>query len=126
MGLECSHGAFLGSYSSFSGFRRAICRAIGIDENDWAECKDWSFSEGYSPETNPGLWELLNHPDCWGEISPELCRAIAIELTEFVLPELVKSGDGEDLFDGGYAAICLQFISGCRSAANLNECLIFG
>lgn len=126
MGLKCSHGAFLGSYSSFFRFRCAICRAIGIDENSWASCSDdWSFPPGYSPESHPGLWELLNHSDCEGEISPELCGAIAEELLDTVLPSLVESGDGEELFDGGYAKICFEFIRGCRSAANHNECLIF-
>lgn len=125
MTLSCSHGAFLGSYSSFSRFRQSICRAIGIDENNWAINEGWSLPPGYSPESHPGLWELLNHPDCEGEISPKLCRAIAEELTDFVLLKLVKSMDGEDLFDGGYASVCLKFIRGCQLAANRNEYMTF-
>lgn len=125
MGLECSHGAFLGSYSSFFRFRCAICRAIDLNEDSWAYSEDWSFPPGYSPESHPGLWELLNHPDHKGAISPELCGAIAEELTDFVLAKLEESMDGKDLFDGGYAEVCRKFICGCQLAASRNEHMIF-
>ena len=125
MGLQCSHGAFSGSYRAFNRFRRSVCRAIGLNEDIWASCGEWSFPSGYSPESHPGLWELLHHSDCDGVIPPALCEAIAVELTDFVLIKLVKMTDGVEILDGGHAEICLQFIRGCQAAAILNENMTF-
>jgi hypothetical protein len=125
MGLDCSHDAFSGAYSSFMRFRIAVCKATG---GRWDE-KDgyFHFGEGYDGESHPGLMEFLGHSDCDGEISPEMCNKVANDL-EPLIPKLeaMGSGGGHLERNGGYAKVLRQFVDGCRAAASENEPLIFG
>jgi hypothetical protein len=75
MGLDTSHNAWHGPYSSFNEFRRAVARAAGFVPLDqlWRENK-WDDAEP--------LHKLLNHSDCDGEIKWEDCEGIAKRLEE--------------------------------------------
>lgn len=116
MGLNCSHGAYDGSYTGFNNLRRAVSKAAG---GSYPPHKDktldkwkWYVDEKYSKETHPGLYEFLNHSDCDGEISPESCVVVANDL-DALLPLI----EGQERL--------LKFIDGCRLAANQNEPLEF-
>lgn len=140
MGLDCSHDAFHGAYSSFNRFRQAVCYVIGgsypphnkTNTFLWSEEKQpdentWYWGYGYSHETHPGLALFLSHSDCDGEISPEDCIKIANDL-EPLIPRLAELGLGWGHIEreGGYAEVCRKFVNGCRSAAAANEPLTFG
>ena len=137
MGLDCSHGAFNGAYSAFNRFRKAIATAMGgsfpphdresDDEGTPLHRGMWYWGNGYSRETHPGLFALLAHSDCDGEISPEDCGKIVEEL-EALLPaiEALGNGSGHIERDGGYGMITHRFISGCLEAFEANEPLVFG
>jgi hypothetical protein len=115
MGLDVSHGAFIGPYGSFDRFRQTLCEATG---GTWPKRFSGSsyfvLGPGFDSESHPGLWELLNHSDCDGEISPEDCLKVAKDLKE-LLPELGIPD----------IRVAKKFIEGCELAASLNESLIF-
>jgi len=129
VGLDVSHGAFSGAYSSFNRFRRAIAKAIG---GSFPPHDDKSLDEEqiYWPngftETNPGLAEFLLHSDCDGEISSLACKWIADEM-EALLPALKTygMGGGHLARDGGYEQVAKNFIAGCRYAHSEGEDLRF-
>ncbi|OMF38784.1 hypothetical protein BK133_00855 [Paenibacillus sp. FSL H8-0548] len=134
MGLDTSHNAFHGAYSSFNRFRKVVAEAAGgsypphKDEN--MDKENWYWDSSYSKEANPGLYEFFNHSDCDGEISPEMCVKVADELEKLLprIEELSKGTDGGGHIarDGGFVEVTKRFITGCRSAAGENEPLIFG
>ena len=140
MGLNCSHGAFDGSYGSFNRFRQAICYVIGgsypphnnsnhllFSDNQQPDENIWYWGYGYSPESHPGLYLLLSHSDCDGEISPEDCLKVATDL-EKLIPRLEELGlnGGHIERQGGFAGVCRKFVDGCKKAAELGEPLVFG
>ena len=137
MGLECSHGAFRGSYSTFNRLRQAVCFAAGggsfpphlVRDANGVVCdgeglpsidRDLNeeliyFGDGYSNVTHPGLHAFLTHSDCEGEFSPELCAVIAADLSPLLLR-----------IPGDMAAILQRFINGLRRAEKNGEPLTFG
>ena len=122
MGLDTTHNAWHGPYSSFMRFREQLAQQIGFNIR---EMEGFSAKDG-TPGNNK--WEnlpaddlhiLLNHSDCDGEISPSDCAKIAVRL-EQVAKEVENNADNEFISD------CLQFAKGCRAAHEANEPLIFG
>ena len=92
MGLDFSHTNAHWSYSGFMRFRVRLTAEIGIDlkkmigfnkENDFK-------SLSWEKVTDP-IKYLLDHSDCDGDLSPELCSKIAPRLRE-----LVSSWDDDD------------------------------
>lgn len=133
MGLDCSHDAFHGAYSSFNRFRQFVAKAIGGSypphEDKSLDEDFWYFDDSYNRESHPGLYEFFTHSDCDGEISPEMCTVVANEL-ESIMPQIEKLADthqssGHILRDGGYVEVTKRFIAGCRSAAEENVSLEF-
>lgn len=133
MGLDVSHGAFHGAYSSFNRLRKFLLKSIGGSfpphEDPRFEDVYWYWGEGYSNKTHPGLHEFFGHSDCDGEINPEMCKVVADEL-ETILPkaeELAKleEAHGHILHNGGYVQVTKDFIDGCRLAYEKNEPLEF-
>ena len=138
MGLDCSHGAFHGSYSAFNCFRQAIAKAAegSYPPHDPTELDDngyhldnalWYCDKRYTQETHPGLYLFLNHSDCDGVFTPEECLQVAHDLQEF-LPALKKMGLGVGHIaqQNGYEQVLQQFIRGCQDAGENSECLEFG
>lgn len=123
MGLNCSHDAFDGAYSAFHMFRGAVCVAAG---GVWDNEGRWEISEDIY-NANAGLVEFLNHSDCDGEISPEMCVKVADDL-EKLLPIIEvndNGGSGHIARAGGFTGTTKKFIAGCREAAKLGEPLEF-
>lgn len=77
MGLNCSHGAFDGSYSTFRKFRDGLLSDIG---GKWDDNNNLVLTGEFSVERNIGLIEFFTHSDCQEEISPVMCKVVAQEL----------------------------------------------
>lgn len=132
MGLDVSHDAFHGAYSSFNRLRQFVCAATGGSfpphsirtdlDNNYFQC-----GEGYNTESHPGLFEFLSHSDCDGDISPTMCIKVADDLEELLpkMKKLPQESWGHIARDGGYIMVVEQFIRGCREAAAKNEPLEF-
>ena len=150
MGLDCSHGAFNGAYSAFNRLRQAVCFVMGgsfpphyqynadfsvVVSDDFPQIAQYrtdldhaNIYFGRDLENDSGLFVFLQHSDCGGEISPEMCVRVADEL-EVLLPKidmLTKSSGGHIEAQGGYGAVLRKFIKGCRRAASDHEPLLFG
>lgn len=116
MGLDTSHNAWHGPYSSFGNFRKKLAAHIGINLDSM---------EGFGGD---GRWEfieddakiLLSHSDCDGDIQPDDCRKLAIRLRQ-ILPTLPQE---ENSFLSMYAQV-ETFAKGCELAASKNEILDF-
>lgn len=148
MGLDVSHDAFSGAYSSFNRLRQVVARAMGgsfpphykynadgtpVRRGEYGIERDerfpdegfWYSGKGYSEKTHPGLYEFLKHSDCDGEIPPEMCVKVADDL-EALLPKVQDVPDGGHIGrDSGYVAVLRKFIAGCRAAAAAGEPLDF-
>lgn len=133
MGLNISHDAFSGAYSSFNRFRWFVMKSIG---GSWPPHEDESLDrnmfywpEGFVEEDHPGLCEFFRHSDCDGDIGVKMCRLVANEL-EAILPQIEKLEQSHEAFghiarDGGYAAVTRKFIDGCRLANKKRQKLRF-
>lgn len=134
MGLDVSHGAFSGACSAFNRLRQFVLKSVGgsypphtnanLDDNFWYWESDFGNIENYN-----GLCEFLNHSDCDGTISPDMCKAVSDEL-EAIMPNMellakTEKCNGHILRDGGYINVIKQFIQGCKSAYESGEELIF-
>lgn len=132
MGLNTTHDAFHGAYSAFNRFRQEVVRAMGGSyppHNDRTLDDRWVYydSAQYNHETHPGLFEFIEHSDCEGEISPEMCVKVADDL-EALLPKIEALGSethGHLARFAGFADVTRRFIAGCRAAAAAGEPLEF-
>lgn len=118
MGLDTTHDAWHGPYSSFNEWREALCEALGFDlrsmrgfggDGDWEPIK---LRDGF-------IVDLLNHSDCDGSISWSACFHIAKKLLE-IYP---KIHDDVGAFGNGWATI--RFAAGCLNAFNAQEDIEF-
>jgi hypothetical protein len=133
MGLDVSHDAFSGAYSAFSRFRQVVAKAMGGSypphDDKELERHMWDWGDGFKEETHPGLFIFMMHSDCDGEITPEDCIKVAVEL-EQLLPEIKRISTsleewGHIARNGGVVEVTKQFIKGCRAAAAASEPLKF-
>jgi hypothetical protein len=113
MGLDTSHDAWHGPYSSFNQFRHKIAEAIGVNLDSF---------EGYGgnvpfDELKRGVRWLLDHSDCDGHITPKRCKLIADDLKK-IIPLLE---------DGVWSpkSQAIKFMKGCLKAYKKNEKLDF-
>lgn len=123
MGLDTTHDAYSGEYSSFNHFRRWLGKQIGIDLNEYI---------GYSSDTATKnladidhlLMDLFNHSDCDGELTPEQCKLIAEGLQEIInkidLSSFINDPELSYMYDRA-----IQFRDGCLLAYSLNESIKF-
>ncbi|MES1181174.1 MAG: hypothetical protein ABUL44_00110, partial [Flavobacterium sp.] len=118
MGLDTSHNAWHGPYSSFRYWREMIASKIGVNLQKMEGFNgDIPFST--LPE-NP-INVLLDHSDCDGEIKWEDCGPLADAL-EQLLPQL---NDHTHPLPNYYSDKTKQFIEGCRLAYSLQENIEF-
>jgi hypothetical protein len=89
IGCECDKISFrAGSYSGFSIFRKKLAEAVGINLNEMAgfakdtEGKEWTEKEPF--------YELLNHSDCDGVLTPKQCGQLTKDFTQFKIQILTK------------------------------------
>lgn len=132
MGLDTSHEAFHGPYSSFDRMRRAVSWAVG---GNWPEVisltDDFDFQEAdkqqFPPDQFPGLYEFLNHSDCDGQISPNMCYYVARDLAhiKLLVADLEQTHPEFNTPMGSESERLQQFIDGCWSAYYDSEPLEF-
>lgn len=129
MGLDTTHDAFSGAYSSFNRFRSIVAKAWGGSfpphSNKTLDDRFIYFPDD-AVETD-GLVAFLKSNDCEGEFSPDVCKKMADEM-EALLPkikEIDDGGTGHISVHGGYYAVAKKYIAGCRLAHSRNETLIY-
>lgn len=117
MGLDTTHDAWHGPYSSFNEWRREIAKAAGMpplnDMVGFGGSIEWDTLEPND------IHILLNHSDCDGEISWQDCKLVADALTNL----LDKLPDASIYFSVKRKA--KQFIAGCILAYESKENLEF-
>jgi len=135
MGLDTSHNAWHGAYSSFSHWRDALCNAAGwtLEPTKYEDGFKASWpkeidAESLTEENFQGKWDqwpddpliiLIAHSDCDGIIPAEHCAHLAARL-EGLIPKLEEMGDGGGHI-GLYAEKTKSFIAGLRLAAEAGE-----
>jgi len=117
MGLDTTHNAFHGAYSGFDHLRRRLVeQACQGTYRDGRDHYYWTFeSERVPHDVRPGMYALLNHSDCEGDLSPQQCTDVA-QFLEWADRHIT------DVYAKDKAA---QFARGCRLAAEANETLEF-
>lgn len=115
MGLDTTHDAWHGPYSSFNRFRYWLAAQIGVNLNDYAGYKESGTKE--LETINHPIMPLLNHSDCDGELTPDQCRSIAKGIKE-----ILKTAKPEDRVNPfGHFSEAETFMKGCIRAANKKE-----
>jgi hypothetical protein len=121
MGLDTTHNAWHGPYSSFNRFRNQLAKRIGIDLNDYV---------GYGPNGTKDLesidhplMDLFNHSDCDGELTPDQCAKI-IEGLDMVIKDcpVPMNAWSEDYL---FLSQAIRFRDGCKEAYEKQEVLEF-
>lgn len=116
MGLDTSHNAWHGPYSSFNRFRTMIAEKIGIKLEDM---EGFGGNKSFS-EVNHPIVPLLDHSDCDGELSVEECKSI-VEGIDLILSDFNVKTD-EDVY---FVRYMKQFSDGCKLAISRNENIQF-
>lgn len=137
MGLDTSHDAWHGPYSTFNRLRQAICKAAGgsfpphpegatLPDGQPMQPNHYYLDDEYEA-AHPGLSAFLRSSDCDGEFAPEVAAQMADDL-EKLLPALASMDEGQVNmpFRGGYRGATIQYIAGCRAAAAAGEPLTYG
>lgn len=123
MGLDTTHNAWHGPYSSFNDFRREILKAYnGTDLFDYAgyEMRSKKDNNRQSPQIplsdidDDGILLLMDHSDCDGGIRWVDCKLVA-ESVNKVITKL----------SGNHFHDAIQFSKGCMDAYNKKEDLLF-
>lgn len=80
VGIDFSHGNASWSYSGFNSFRNKLVKEldIGITFNNMCD------NMNMSPVKGQGIYPLLNHSDCDGELTPDEMSVILPQLREIV------------------------------------------
>ncbi len=120
MGLDTTHNAWHGSYSSFNQWRTWLADKVGISlqkmegfggDIEWTEEMK---EQNYYP--------LLYHSDCDGDLSIEECKKIKSFLEKIL--DTKPNVDKDRLIDWNYAHT-LSFFQGCQKAIEANEPIEF-
>lgn len=136
MGLSTSHDCWHGSYGAFMAWRTTLAQIAGYplkrydDQNGAEGPAIWSIYSGDDPKFS-GEWEalppdplliLLIHSDADGIIKPEHAQPLADRLEE--LKPLLPHSDHRGHI-GNWRDKTQKFIDGLRTAAELQESVVF-
>lgn len=123
MGLDTTHGAWHGSYSTFNEWRTLVARAAGFpplgEMYGFGGSRRWEDTIG-----DRRLVPLLDHSDCDGELTPAECAEVADGL-EAIVDALPTYEDEGSTFRRPWRDKTRDFIAGCRAAATADEPLEF-
>ena len=98
MGLDFSHDKAHWSYSGFDVFRHRIAQEIQID----LDMMDGFGGDIPLDSIKDSIEPLLNHSDCDGGLTPDVCSKVAPRLRE-----LVSSWDDDD-YDKKHALLLAE------------------
>lgn len=118
MGLDTTHDAWHGAYSSFNAWRIWLASQIGLKLYEMEHYCDDAVSIKWDT-VNDDLKSLLNHSDCDGHLSSTECKKIADRLNYLI--ENIEHTD-ENSYN---VSKMKQFAKGCMSAYNEKEQLKF-
>ncbi len=117
MGLNTTHGAYDGPYTSFNEFRQWLASQIGINLYEYIGYGDNGTKDLTTIDHD--IMPLLNHSDCDGILTPQECRQIVKGLNQ-----IIKNALPSDIPFSNYQK-AIQFRKGCIRAANAKENLEF-
>ena len=131
MGLDTSHDAWHGPYSTFHEWRKLVAKVAGyeVSGDDWTV--DW---EGRTGDEVDGTWAktpddallvLLAHSPDDGEIWPAQAEPLANRLEE-LLPAISRESGMDDIYRCFAATAAKRFIVGLRRAVEEGEPVLFG
>jgi hypothetical protein len=125
MGLDTSHNAWHGPYSSFNRFRYWLAEKAGINLNEYLGYGHASATKELT-SIDHKLMPLFNHSDCEGELTPLECKQIAEGIDE-VLKNISKEEieHPENTYSFSNYNKAKQFRDGCVLAHSLNENIDF-
>ena len=116
MGLDTTHNAWHGPYSSFNRFRFSLAKQIGIDLDQYYGYGDGHLNlEDIAHDIQP----LLNHSDCDGELSVAECQRVASGLNSILDNFLDIPADSN------FKDQIKAFRDGCLLAVSKNEPILF-
>lgn len=125
MGLDTSHNAWHGPYSSFNNFRKWLASKINVDLNEYIGYMNPNATKEIE-SINHKIMPLLNHSDCEGDLTPAECLQIAEGIDE-ILNNLSKDEidhpENQHHFSNYNKA--KQFRDGCLFAHSKNENIEF-
>lgn len=125
MGLNTTHNAWQGPYSSFNEFRKWLASKININLDEYIGYMHPDATKEIT-SINHKIMSLLNHSDCDGELTPEECRQIA-EGIEEILNGISKeeSENAENNWHFSNYNKAKRFKEGCLHAYSKNEHMEF-
>lgn len=110
MGIGFSHCKASWSYTGFNYFRSDLWKACGLN----GTLSDFYLSDSGIEEDHP-LYDLFNHSDCDGILTPEQCAKIAP-----ALKDAIQSWDDDYDKENG-----LMLVEGMEAASKAKENLEF-
>ncbi len=120
MGLDCSHGAFNGSSTTFNDMRRFVAESLGGSWNH----EGFSWPEVLHDSTKPGGFDLFfSHSDYDGIFTAEECRKIHEDLEWFIRHQTLENTCGN--CREKFLPYLRKFSAGCKKAAEAGENLEF-
>ena len=132
MGLDCSHNAFHGAYSSFNRLRKYVLEPLG---GSYPPHKDPSKDDGrwyiddekVPPELYKGFELFFNHSDCDGIFTPEEAGLVSKSFFWFLEQDFLDQKVNGHLANVGptISSTIRKFAEGCKSACDANEELQF-
>ncbi len=124
MGLDCSHGAFNGSSTTFNNMRRFVAESLGgsWDGDGWCF---WDFVrfKHEKHENHEGLHLFLLHSDCDGIFTAEECQQVHEDLEWFIKHQTLENTCGN--CREKFLPYLRTFSAGCLKAAEASENLEF-
>lgn len=115
MGLDTTHNAWHGPYSSFNRWRKDVANEVGID---LMSLQGYDGNKPWTEEIKSHkLFALFDHSDCDGHLTPYECASIAEGLSE-----VLKNYTG---YDPDFVEKTEQFRDGCADAFMKDETLHF-
>lgn len=125
MGIDFSHGDAHWSYSGFHQFRLRVAESIGINLDEMVGFG--SFLDPDPPKVPKKSWDtvnddikyLLDHSDCDGGMTPEVCLKVAKRLREIITSWNTESTS--DFRRDYNIEHGLALASGMEEAANKND-----
>lgn len=123
MGLDTTHGAYNGAYSSFNDFRRALLKAyngedlfdyVGYEYRSKRDNKRNSPGKSLINIDDDGLLLLMDHSDCEGMIRWVDCKLVADSIRKIATK-----------LPSNYMYMAIQFANGCQLAYTKKEDLLF-
>ncbi len=120
MGLDTTHDAWHGPYSSFNTFRYWLAEQIGVNLSEYIGYSNEKATKSLE-SIDHDIMPLLNHSDCDGKLTPGECRQIVKGLKDIMdkLPADTIKTEWSNWW------LTNRFRKGCIKAANAKENLEF-